>query len=65
MKFNLFLADDRINQQRCEPYPVLYFLAGLTSTSDTGPQQSGFARLAQKYKIAVVFPDTSPRNTGI
>lgn len=27
--------------------------------------KSGFARYAKKHRIAVVFPDTSPRNTGI
>lgn len=65
MTFNLFLPEDRINHQRNEPFPVLYFLAGLSCTQDNAPQKSAFASYAQKYKIAVVFPDTSPRNTGL
>lgn len=28
-------------------------------------KKSGFARYAHQRRIAVVFPDTSPRNTGI
>lgn len=65
MTFNLFVPEDRVNHQRGEAFPVLYFLAGLECTPDNVPQKSGFAHFAQKYKIAVVFPDTSPRNTGL
>jgi S-formylglutathione hydrolase len=43
----------------------LYFLSGLGSNHDNAPQKSGFARFAKNHGIAVVFPDTSPRNTGI
>lgn len=40
-------------------------MSGLTCNHDNAPQKSGFARFAKKHRIAVVFPDTSPRNTGI
>ena len=65
MSFNIFIPDDQIFEQRGEPYPVLYFLSGLSCTHDNAPQKSGFAKYAKKHRIAVVFPDTSPRNTNI
>lgn len=43
----------------------MYFLAGLSCTHDNAAFKSGFAKYAKKHRIAVVFPDTSPRNTGI
>lgn len=45
--------------------PVLYYLAGLTCTEDNGAQKGGFFETAAKEGIALVFPDTSPRDTGI
>lgn len=62
MTFNIFLPEDCVTKQRCEPFPALYHLAGLTSTCDNAPQKSGFAPHAAKHRIAVVFPDTSPRD---
>ena len=62
MTFSIYLPDDEVNKQRGEPVPTLYHLAGLTSTHENAPQKSGFAPYAKKYGIAVVFPDTSPRN---
>ena len=62
MTFSIFLPENEVNQQRAEPYPTLYYLAGLTSTHENAPQKSGFAPHAKKHGIAVVFPDTSPRN---
>jgi S-formylglutathione hydrolase FrmB len=37
MKFNVFLPDDSIKKQRREPYPVLYFLSGLSATHENAP----------------------------
>lgn len=54
-----------MNKQRGKPFPALYFLAGLTCTHENAPTKSGFAAFAREHKIAVVFPDTSPRNHGI
>lgn len=65
MNFNIYIPSMHISQQRGKPYPVLYCLAGLTCTHDNFPSKSGFASYAQKHKIAVIFPDTSPRNTNI
>jgi S-formylglutathione hydrolase len=65
MTFSIYLPDAEINEQRGKPYPALYFLAGLTATHENAPVKSGFAKYAKKHRIAVVFPDTSPRKTGI
>ena len=55
MTFNIFLPP-------ISKAPVLYYLAGVRSTEDKGPQKSDFARYASKHSLVVVFPDTSPRN---
>ena len=65
MTFNIYIPDSEVNDQRGKPYPALYCLAGLTCTHDNFPTKSGFASHAKKHRIAVVFPDTSPRNTNI
>ena len=65
MNFNIYIPDAEISEQRGKPYPVLYCLAGLTCTHDNFPIKSGFAPHAKKHRIAMVFPDTSPRNTNI
>ncbi len=43
--------------------PVLYFLSGLTCTQDNVTTKGGFQRVAAELGVAVVCPDTSPRNT--
>ncbi|EJT49870.1 carboxylesterase [Trichosporon asahii var. asahii CBS 2479] len=48
-----------------KPAPVLFYLAGLTCTEDTGAQKGGFFNTAAKEGIALVFPDTSPRGAGV
>lgn len=65
MNFMLYLPDGNIDQQRGPAYPVLYCLGGLGSNHENFCIKSGFGPYAQKNRIAVVFPDTSPRNTGI
>jgi hypothetical protein len=65
MSFSIYLPDVEISEQRGKPYPALYFLAGLTCNHENAPIKSGFAKSAKKHRIAVVFPDTSPRKTNI
>lgn len=65
MNFNVYLPNSRINEQRGAPYPVIYCLAGLTCTEENFTTKSGFGESASKHRVAVVFPDTSPRNTNI
>jgi S-formylglutathione hydrolase len=52
-------------QAKSEPVPVLYFLAGLTSTEENFMVKAGAQQFAAKYGVTLVAPDTSPRNTGI
>ncbi|WP_369927716.1 S-formylglutathione hydrolase [Xanthomonas sp. NCPPB 2632] len=47
------------------PVPVLYFLAGLTCTAETFTTKAGAQRVAAELGIALVMPDTSPRETGL
>jgi len=45
--------------------PVLYYLAGLTCNEETFAIKAGAQRIAAELGIALVTPDTSPRDTGI
>ncbi|KAL1405980.1 hypothetical protein Q8F55_007663 [Vanrija albida] len=47
------------------PAPVLFYLAGLTCTEDTGAQKAGLFNSAAQHGVALVFPDTSPRGAGV
>ena len=61
MTFTIFLPEDRVEKQRREPYPAIYFLSGLTSSWENATVKAGYARAAKKRQVAMVFPDTSPR----
>ncbi|VAW61656.1 S-formylglutathione hydrolase, partial [hydrothermal vent metagenome] len=43
--------------------PALYWLSGLTCTDDNARTKAGMQRYAAEHGIALVFPDTSPRNS--
>jgi len=60
MRFALYLPPQATQQ----PCPVLYFLAGLTCTEETATIKAGAQRLAAELGLALVMPDTSPRDTG-
>jgi S-formylglutathione hydrolase len=45
--------------------PVLSYLAGLTCSEETFAIKAGAQRVAAELGIALVTPDTSPRDTGI
>lgn len=47
------------------PMPVLYYLAGLTSTEETFMTKGGAQRYAAEHGLMLVAPDTSPRGLGI
>lgn len=47
------------------PVPVLYYLAGLTSTEETFITKGGAQRLASEKGLMLVAPDTSPRDLGL
>jgi S-formylglutathione hydrolase len=47
------------------PVPVVYYLSGLTCTEENFTIKAGAQRVAAELGLALVAPDTSPRNTGI
>jgi len=61
MTFQVFLPEDDVNHQRCEQFNAIYHLSGLTCDWTNAVDKSGFAEAAAKHRVAVVFPDTSPR----
>ncbi|QWT22564.1 S-formylglutathione hydrolase [Bacillus sp. NP157] len=61
MKFAVYLPPAAENG----PVPVLWYLAGLTCTPETFATKAGAQRLAAELGLALVMPDTSPRDTGI
>jgi S-formylglutathione hydrolase len=62
MKLNLYLPPQASTSK---PVPVLFYLAGLTCTGDNGAEKGFFQHAASKRGIAVVYPDTSPRDLNI
>ncbi|QDE40348.1 S-formylglutathione hydrolase [Luteibacter pinisoli] len=61
MKFAVYLPPAAENG----PVPVLWYLAGLTCTAETFTIKAGAQRVASELGLALVMPDTSPRDTGI
>ncbi len=47
------------------PVPVLYYLAGLTSTEETFMIKGGAQRYAAEHGLMLVAPDTSPRGLDL
>src|SRR3546814_19591315 len=61
MRFGVYLPPQASNA----PVPVLYYLAGLTCNEETFAIKAGAQRVAAELGLALVTPDTSPRDTGI
>lgn len=61
MRFSVYIPP----QAETQAVPVLYYLSGLTCTEENFTIKSGVQRYAAEYGLAIVAPDTSPRNTGI
>jgi len=61
MTFSVFLPSVALASTTV---PVLYYLSGLTCTDDNVVQKSGIQQYAERYNVAVVCPDTSPRGLG-
>ena len=59
IRFGVFRPDQQ------GPVPALLFLAGLTCSEETFAIKAGAQRLAAELGLALVTPDTSPRDTGI
>ena len=45
--------------------PVFWWLSGLTCTDENFMQKAGAQRVAAELGVAIVCPDTSPRETGL
>ena len=61
MRFSVYTPPQAANA----PVPVLYYLAGLTSTPETFMIKSGAQRTAAEHGLMLVSPDTSPRDLGL
>jgi S-formylglutathione hydrolase len=61
MTFSIFLPP----QAEHEAVPVLYWLSGLTCNDENFCHKAGAFKYAAKYGLAIVCPDTSPRNIDI
>jgi S-formylglutathione hydrolase len=62
MRFALFLPPQAMAGQKV---PLLTYLAGLTCSEETATMKAGAQRVAAQLGLALLFPDTSPRGTGI
>ena len=47
------------------PFPVLFWLSGLTCTEDNFTQKAGAQRVAAELGLMLVMPDTSPRGDDV
>ena len=61
MTFGLYLPP----QARDGDVPLLWYLSGLTCTHENAMTKAGAQAWAAEAGIALVFPDTSPRGTGV
>ncbi|VUG18181.1 DEBR0S3_04214g1_1 [Brettanomyces bruxellensis] len=61
MQLNLYLPHQYFDPEHKEPLPVLLFFSGLTSTPDNISEKGYIEPYANKYGLAVLLPDTSPR----
>jgi S-formylglutathione hydrolase len=61
MRFGVYLPP----QAQQGPLPVVYCLAGLTCNEQTFAIKAGAQQHAARHGLALVTPDTSPRDTGI
>ena len=61
MKFAVFTPPQAASQ----PYPVLFWLSGLTCTEENFTVKAGAQRVAAELGLVIVAPDTSPRGVDI
>lgn len=59
MRFSVYLPPQAARGK----VPAVYYLAGLTCTEETFPAKAGAQRIAAELGLALVCPDTSPRET--
>ena len=61
MKFSFYLPPQASSQK----VPALMYLAGLTCTEETFATKAGAQRVAAELGLALIAPDTSPRNANV
>ncbi len=59
MTFSIFVPDGE------GPFPVLYWLSGLTCTANNFTEKAGAFRRASQRGLIIVAPDTSPRGANL
>jgi S-formylglutathione hydrolase len=62
MRFAVYLPPQAATNERV---PALMYLAGLTCTEETFMIKAGAQRIAAQLGLALIAPDTSPRDTGV
>lgn len=62
MRFAIFLPPVVLAGQRA---PLLTYLAGLTCNEETATMKAGAQRMAAQLGLALLMPDTSPRDTDV
>jgi len=63
MRFAVFTPPEA--QHGPGPFPVLYWLSGLTCTEENFIAKAGAQRVAAELGLVIVAPDTSPRGEGV
>lgn len=64
MSATVFVPD--VAEQRTDaPFPVLYWLSGLTCSASNFTEKAGAYRKASELGLIIVAPDTSPRGVGV
>ena len=61
MEFAVYVPPQAAKQ----PWPVLFYLSGLTCTWENATTKAGFQRAAAEHGIVIVAPDTSPRGDDV
>jgi len=61
MEFSIYLPP----QAAKRPWPVLFYLSGLTCNWENATTKAGFQRAAAEHGIVIVAPDTSPRGDEV
>jgi|UniRef100_A0A7S4CRJ3 S-formylglutathione hydrolase len=59
MEFSVYLPPKAVGGEKVK---CVYYLSGLTCTDKNVMEKSGIQRAASVYNVAIVAPDTSPRN---
>ena len=62
MTLAIFLPEDKVENQRSEPYPAIYYLDGLTGSHEQPMTKMNYAAQCKKREVVLVFADTSPRH---